>query len=42
MGAEFVLQAAPKFGFGGDIGYYGGAFGFGGLALSVTGHYYIK
>jgi hypothetical protein len=42
VGAEFVLAGAPKFGFGGDVGYYGGVFGFGGIALSVTGHYYIK
>ena len=49
VGAELVTKSAPQLGFGGDIGYYkvadftGSGFGgFGGIALSLTAHYYIK
>jgi len=45
-GAELVFAGLPRFGLSGDIGYYstGDFFGvnFGGFALSMAGHYYIR
>ena len=49
IGAELVTKSLPKFGFGGDIGYYQvstptglGSITFGGFAIAFTAHYYVK
>ncbi len=46
VGAEMVFRAMPNFGVSGDIGFYQtGTFGgvdVGGLAIALSGHYYIK